>query len=143
MTARILWRLLFFFVIIVGLAVGAAALYQLGYSQGAMTAMAMPEGSAEMLSPVVGLYPGWHYGPRVGLLGFFPLLLCLGGFFFLLMIFGFGFAARRRAWWKCAPGAREAYWKHYGPPPYGPGRPSEEAAQPEKEPESSPPDKEE
>ena len=47
---------------------------------------------------------GRSIGPRVGLLGLFPLL-CFGGFFFLLVIWGLGFFARRRAWMHYGPGA--------------------------------------
>jgi hypothetical protein len=70
------------------------------------------------------------------LLGLFPLL-CFGGFFFLALMCGFGFMARKRAWMHhYGPGSPHEYWKHRGP--WGPGCPPWEQEQPETETESAP-----
>ena len=129
MTGKLIWKVLFALVIIAGLLLGAAALYQIGYTHGAMTNITLPEGGEFPVMPYAYRSLGWHAGPRVGLLGLFPLL-CFGGFFFLVLLFGFGFMARKRAWRHYSPGE---YWKHHGPPPWGSGRPpwAEEQSQAE------------
>lgn len=132
MTGKNIFRFVFALVIIVGLALGGIALYQMGFSHGAMTNITFPEGSEFPVTPYT-LHPlGWHYGPRVGLLGLFPLL-CFGGFFFLALMCGFGFMARKRAWRHYGPGWSHEHWKHHGPPPWGSGRPPWAEDQPEAE----------
>ena len=143
MNGKWIFKTIFALVIIAGLVIGGVALYQLGFSQGAMTTLALPEGGEELVAPGRFMYPGWHFGPRVGMLGLFPLLLCLGGFFFLLMMFGFGFAFRKRAWRRHGAGRHHEYWKHHGPPPWGPDRPCKAEDQSKTESESPPEDKEE
>jgi hypothetical protein len=135
MTGKLIWKVLFALVIIAGLALGGIALYQMGFTHGTMTNITLPEGSEFPVIPYAHRPLGWHYGPRVGLLGLFPLL-CFGGFFLLVLLFGFGFMARKRAWRHYGPGWHSSeYWKHHGPPPWGTGRPpwSEDQSQAESE----------
>jgi hypothetical protein len=115
MTGKRIWKVIFALVIVVGLILGGVAIYQAGFTHGAMTNLTLPEGSEYPQLPYGHAPYGRSIGPRVGLLGLFPLM-CFGGFFFLLLIFGFGFCARRRAWMHYDPEARH-YWKHHGPPP--------------------------
>jgi hypothetical protein len=117
MTGKNIFRFVFALAIIVGLALGGIALYQMGFSHGAMTNITFPEGSEIQVMPYARSPLGWHVGPRVGLLGLFPLL-CFGGFFFLVFMCGFGFMARKRAWMHHYGGR----WKHDGQPPWGWGR---------------------
>ena len=131
MKSRFIWRAIFALVVIVGLALGGIALYQMGFSHGAMTNITFPEGSEFPMMPYAYHPLGWHTGPRIGLLGLFPLL-CFGGFFFLMLMCGFGFMARRRAWKHYGPESHHEYWKHYGPP-WGPGRPPWAEDQPKTE----------
>lgn len=121
---RIFVGMLLTLVVVALLALGGAAIYQAGFTQGAMANLTLPEGGEFPVMPhsgvPLGYMPlGWHAGPRVGLLGLFPLL-CFGGFFFLVLMCGFGF--RKRAWRHYGPGWHE-HWKHYGPPPWGSGKP--------------------
>jgi hypothetical protein len=133
MTGKRIWKLIFALIIIAGLAVGGIALYQMGFTHGAMTNLTLPESGQYPLVPFGHLPLGWHSGPRMGLLGFFPLL-CFGGFFFLVLMFGFGFMARKRAWMHhYGPGFHPGHWKQSGPPPWGPGRPPWTQDQPETE----------
>lgn len=122
MKSRFIWRAIFALVFIGLLALGGFAIYQLGFSHGAMTNINLPESSEFPVMPFRYHPLGWHYGPRVGILGFFPLL-CFGGFFFLMLMCAFGFMVRRRAWRHYGPGWHAEHWKHYGPPPWGSGRP--------------------
>jgi len=127
MTGRLIWKVLFALVIIAGLVLGGAALYQMGFTHGAMTNITLPEDGEFPMLPhgrvPFGYVPlGWHAVPRVGLLGILPLL-CFAGFFFLVLMFGFGFMARKRAWRHYGSGWQHEYWKHHGPPPWGPGKP--------------------
>ena len=69
-----------------------------------MTNLTLPEGAEYPLVPFGHMPYGRGIGPRAGLLGLFPLL-CFGGFTFLLLLFGFGFMARKR----------RAWMHHYGP----------------------------
>jgi hypothetical protein len=131
---RTIWQILFALVVIVFLAVGGVAIYRVGFTQGAMSDITLPEGNDIYLMPHRMVpHPGYFY-PRVGLLGFFPFLLCFGGFFLLMMVFG----ACRRAWhWKYA-GKEQEYWKRRGPgwhwhPHWGPGHPPWGDDQPETE----------
>jgi hypothetical protein len=118
MTGKNIFRFVFALAIIVGLVLGGIALYQMGFSHGAMTNITFPEGSEIQVMPYAYSPLGWQTGPRIGLLGLAPLL-CFGGFFFLILMFGFGFMARKRAWMHhYGPD-----WKHHGPPPGGQGRP--------------------
>ena len=134
MKNKFFWRAFFALIFIGVLALGGFAIYQFGFSHGAMTNITLPEGSEFPMAPYAIRPLGWHYGPRVGLLGLFPLL-CFGGFFFLMLMFGFGFMTRRRAWKHYGPGWHSEHWKHNGPP-WGPGRPPWVEDQPE--PEGSP-----
>ena len=131
MTGKRIWKVFFAVLVIAGLALGGVAIYNAGFAHGAMTNLALPEGSEVPLVPFHRLPAGWGIGGRVGLLGLFPLL-CFGGFFFLVLFFGFGFFARRRAWMHDGPGAYH-HWKHHGPPSWGPGKPpwTEDQSQPE------------
>jgi hypothetical protein len=142
MKSRFIWRAFFALVFTGLLALGGIALYQMGFSHGAMANITLPEGSELPMMPFAYRSLNWHYGPRIGLLGLLPLL-CFGGFFFLMMICAFGFMARRRAWKHYGPRWDSEHWKHHGPPPWGPGRPpwwqspgAED--QPEAEPETPP-----
>lgn len=118
MTGKNIFRFIFALAIVVGLVLGGIALYQMGFSHGAMTNITFPEGSEIQVMPYTHYPMGWHTGPRVGLLGLFPLL-CFGGFFFLVFMFSFGFMGRKRAWMHhCSDN-----WKHHGPPPWGWGKP--------------------
>ena len=133
MTGKRIWKLIFALIIITGLAVGGIALYQMGFTHGAMTNLTLPEGGEYPLMPYGHMPLGWHAGPRVGLLGLFPLL-CFSGFFFLMLMFGFGFMTRKRAWMHhYGPGFHPGHWKQSGPPPWGPGRPPWTQDQPETE----------
>ena len=133
---RFLFKGLLVLIIVIMLAVGGIAIYRAGFTHGMMTNITLPEGS-EFPGDAFGRMPyglmplGWHTGPRVGLLGIFPLL-CFGGFFFLMLMFGFGFFARKRAWMH-----HPEHWKHPGPP-WGPGRPPWVQDQPEAESEAPP-----
>ena len=137
---QFLFKGLLALIIIVMLAVGGIAIYRAGFTHGMMTNITLPEGS-EFPVESFGRMPyghmplGWPVGPRVGLLGIFPLL-CFGGFFFLLLMVGFGFFARKRAWMHY-PAGHPDYWKHPGPP-WGPGRPPWVQEQPEAESETPP-----
>ncbi len=112
-----LWQVFFALVIITGLALGGMAIYRAGFTHGAMTNLTIPEGAEYPLMPYRHMPYGRGIGPRVGLMGLFPLL-CFGGFFFLLLIGGIGFGARKRAWMHhYGPGACPPYGKHHGPPP--------------------------
>lgn len=143
MNGKWIFKTIFAMVIIAGLVIGGVALYQLGFSQGAMTTLALPEGGEELVAPGRFMYPGWHFGPRAGLLGLFPLLFCFGGFFFLMVMFAFGFVFRRRAWKRHGPGRHHEYWKHHGQPPWGPDRPGKAEDQSKTESEDPPEEKEE
>jgi hypothetical protein len=122
-TARWIWRLLFALALVAGLTLGGVAIYRIGFTHGAMTNLTLPEGAQSPLMPYGHLPYGRPIGPRVGLLGLFPLL-CFGGFFFLTLILGFGLIARKRAWsHHYGPGPHPDDWKHHGPPPWwGPGK---------------------
>ena len=135
MKSRFIWRAIFALVFIGILTLGGISLYRIGFADGAMTTITIPEGSESLMMPYAHRPLGWHYGPRVGLLGLFPLL-CFGFFFFLMLMCGFGFMARRRACKHYGPGSYPEHWKHHGP--WGPGHPSWEQAQPETETESPP-----
>ena len=118
-----IWTVLFALAVILGLALGGVAIYKVGFTHGAMTNLSMPEGAEYPLTPFGHMPYGRAVSPRVGLLGLFPLL-CFGGFFFLLLIGGLGFCARRRAWMHhYGPGSQPDYWKHHGPPFWGSGKP--------------------
>jgi hypothetical protein len=137
MTGKRIWRLVFALLIIAGISLGGFALYRMGFAHGAMTNITLPEGGEFPVVPYAYHPLGWHYGPRVGLLGIFPLL-CFGGIFFLALMFGFGFMARKRAWMHYyGPGSHPGYWKHHGPP-WGPGKPPWEQEQPKAESETPP-----
>jgi len=135
MTGKWIWRMVFALLIITGLALGGAAVYKAGFTHGVMTNLTLPEGSEQSVTPYGvpfgHMYYGRGIGPRAGLFVLFPLL-CFGGFFLLLLIGGAGFYARRRAWMHDGPGAYP-YWKHHGPPSWGPGKPpwTEDQSQPE------------
>ena len=136
MKGKNIWKVIFALVVITVLAFGSVALYRLGFSHGAMTNITLPEGSDFSVMPYAHRPLGWNFGPRVGLMGIFPLL-CLGGFFFLVLMFGFGFMARKSAWMRYGPGANPDYWQHHGPPHWGPGRPPWEQEKTEADSESS------
>ena len=136
---RTIWWVILGVVVIALLAFGGIALYRAGYTHGAMAEFTLPEGS-EIPALPYGRAPfayGRHFGPRTGLFGFFPFLLCFGGFFILMCLFGFG---RRRYWMQSGKG----HWKHHGPHPYwhggpwGPGKPPWAEDQPETESEAPP-----
>lgn len=116
MTGKRIWKVIFILVIVTGLVLGGVAIYRAGFTHGAMTNLTLPEGSEYPVVPFRHLPYGMGIGPRAGLLGLFPLM-CFGGFFFLMLFFGFGFCARRRAWMHYGPGAHH-HWKHHGPPPW-------------------------
>lgn len=116
MTKKRIWRAVIALVIIAGLVLGGVAIYQAGFTHGATTNLRLPESSEYPVMPFGHMLYGRSIGPRMGLLGLFPLL-CFGGFFFLLLIGGFGFFARRRAWMHYGPGTYPNHWKHHGPPP--------------------------
>jgi len=141
MTGKRIFKVIFALVVVAVIAFGSLAIYRLGFAHGAMTNITLPEGS-ESLGEAFGRMPyrhmplGWHYGPRVGFLGMFPFL-CFGGFFFLMLMFGFGFMARKRAWMHhYGPGSHPSHWKHEGTPPRGPGCPPWEQKQPEADPDT-------
>ena len=115
MTGIRILKVVFVLVIVTGLVLGGVAIYRAGFTHGAMTNITLPEGSEYPVVPFRQFPHAYGYGPRVGLFGLFPLL-CFGGFFFLFLIFGFGFFARRRAWRHYGPGAYH-HWKQHGPPP--------------------------
>jgi hypothetical protein len=123
MTDKRIWKVIFALVIVVGLVLGGVAIYNAGFTHGAMINITLPEGSEAPLVPHGHMPYGRSFGPRAGLLGLFPLL-CFGGFFFLLFFSGLACFARRRAWMHYGPGAAQ-YWKHHGPPPswWGSGKP--------------------
>lgn len=138
MFVRRIWRFFFFLVVAAGLVLGGIALYRLGFSQGALTNLTLPEGAEAPLVPYGRVPFGWYAWPHFGLLGFFPLL-CLGGFFFLMAMSLFGFFGRRRAWMGYGPGAHR-HWKQYGPPPWGPEEPRGSGDPPKAQADDSPPD---
>lgn len=115
MTGKRIWKVVFALVIITGLALGGVAIYNAGFTHGAMTNLTLPEGGEYPVESFRHLPYGRGIGPRAGLLGLFPML-CFGGFFFFLLICGFGFFSRRRAWMHYGPGAYH-HQKHHGPPP--------------------------
>lgn len=115
MTGKRIWKVVFALVIIAGLALGGVAIYRAGFTHGVITNFTPPEGAEYPMIPFGHMPYGRSIGPRVGLLGLFPLL-CFGGFFFLLLIGGISFCARRRAWMRYGPGAYQ-HWKQHGPPP--------------------------
>ena len=115
MTGTRIWKAVFALVVIAGLVLGAVAIYQAGYAHGAMTNFNLPESSEYPSMPFRYMPYGRSIGPRVGLLGLFPLL-CFGGFFFLMAFGGLSFFARRRAWMHSGPCTNPKHWKHYGPP---------------------------
>jgi len=132
---RIFVRVLLALIFVTLLAIGGAMIYQAGFARGALTNLSLPEGNVFPMAPLRYLPRfGWHAVPRIGLLGLFPLL-CFGSFFFLVLLCGFGFFARKRAWMRYhyGPESDPEYWKHYGPPPWGPGRPPWARNQPESE----------
>jgi hypothetical protein len=135
MTGKRILSVVFALIIVVGFVLGGVAIYQAGFTQGAMTNLALPEGSEAPVVPYRHVPYAYGFGPRIGLFGLFPLF-CFGGFFFLLLFFGFGFFARRRAWMRWGP---EAYhhWKHYGPPHWDKDRPESEPSPPPAETEES------
>ena len=118
MIGKWIFKFIFALLIIAGLVLGGIALYQMGFSHGAMTNITFPEGSEIQVMPYAHHPMGWNAFPRVGLLGLFPLL-CFGGFFFLILMFGFGCMTRKRAWMHHYGG----HWKHHGPPPWAGGQP--------------------
>ena len=135
MTGKQIWKVVFALAIIAGLALGGVAIYQAGFTHGAMTNFRLPESSEYPVMPFGHMPYGRSIGPRVGLLGLFPLL-CFGGFFFLLLMGGFGVFARRRAWMHCEPGTYPNHCKHHGPPPpwWGQEKPPWAEGQPQAEP---------
>ena len=131
---RTIWWILLGLVVVAFLTVGGVAIYKAGFTHGAMTDITLPEGSDINVMPHKMVPYAGYYHPRAGLMGFFPFLLCFGGFFFLMMVFG----ACRRAWyWKYAGKDHPKYWKHHGPwrywksPHWGPGHPPWADDQPE------------
>ncbi len=120
MTGKRIWKVIFALVIIAGLVLGGVAIYKAGFTHGAMTNLTLPDGSEYPMMPFQHMPYGRSIGPRAGLLGLFPLL-CFGGFFFLLLVGGMSFCARRRAWMHYGPGAYHP-WKQHGPPPPGWGQ---------------------
>ena len=138
MTGKRIWKFVFALVVITVLAFGGMALYRLGFTHGALTNITLPEGSEFPMMPYAYRPFGGHYGPRVGLLGLFPLL-CFGGFFFLALMFGGGCLARRWAWMRYSTKNPE-YWKKYGPPHGRPGCPPWADDQPEAVSETPPKD---
>ena len=116
MTGKRIWKVVFALVIIAGLALGAVAIYRAGFTHGVMSDFKLPESSEYPVIPYGHMPYGRSIGPRVGLLGLFPLL-CFGAFFFLMLIWGMGFFFRRRAWMHDGPGSYPHHWKHHGPPP--------------------------
>lgn len=134
---QLLFKGLLALMIVAVLAVGGIAIYRAGFTHGMMTNITLPEGSEFPVESFermpYGHTPlGWHAGPRIGLLGIFPLL-CFGGFFFLLLMFGFGFMTSKRAWMHYGPGSHPNHWRHHGPPPWGSGKPPWEQEQAESE----------
>lgn len=128
MSGKRILKVVFVLMIIAGLVLGGVAIYNAGFAHGAMTNLPLPEGS-EVPFGTFGHAPyAYRLAPRVGLLGLFPVL-CFGGFFFLLLFFGFGFCARRRAWMRFGQGDHH-HWKHYDPPPWEPERPETESQAP-------------
>ena len=101
---------------------GGLAIYQAGFARGALTNLSLPESGAYTMLPFAHSPLGWRVWPRIGLLGIFPLL-CFGSFFFLMLLFGFGFFARKRTWMHYPCGPHSDYWKHYGPPPWAQNQP--------------------
>ena len=120
---RIFAGVLLTFIIVTLLVISGAVIYKAGFTHGAMTNLSLPEGREFPMMPFRRMPLGWHAVPRIGLLGLFPLF-CLGSFIFLLVLCGFGWISRRHAWQHYyGPGSPPEGWKHYGPPPWGPGRP--------------------
>ena len=130
MTGRRIWKIFLALVIVAALVLGGVAIYQAGFARGVNSEFKFPESSEYPLIP----YRHMPYGrnmivPRLGLLGLFPLL-CLGGFFFLMVFWGLSFFARRRAWMQDGSSANPYHWKYHGPPPWwGQGKPPEAAGQ--------------
>ena len=136
MTGKRIFKVIFALVVVAVIAFGSLAIYRLGFAHGAITNFTLPEGSEFPMMSYGHMPLNWHAGPRVGLLGIFPFL-CFGGFFFLMLMFGFGFMARKRAWLHhYGPGSHPGHWKHEGTPPWGPGCPPWEQKQSKADPES-------
>ena len=132
---RIFVGVLLALICVVLLVAGGVAIYQAGFAHGALTNLSLPEGNVFPMAPLRHISPfGWHAVPRIGLLGLFPLL-CFGSFFFLVLLCGFGFFARKRAWVRhhYGPESDPEFWKHYGPSPWGSGPPPWAQNQPESE----------
>jgi hypothetical protein len=116
MIGKRFWKVIIALMIVTGLVLGGVVIYQAGYAHGAMTGFSLPANAEHPVVPFDPMLYGYHMGPRVGLLGLFPLL-CFGGFFYLLLIFGMGIFARKRAWMHYGPGAHPHNWRHSEPPP--------------------------
>ena len=120
---RTIWWILLGIVVLAFLAIGGITIYRVGFAQGAVSEITLPEGNEIYLMPHrIVPRPGYYY-PRAGLGGFFPLLFCLGSFFLLMLMFGFG----RRHYWVHRD---KEYWKnhpwphrHWPGAPWGPGKP--------------------
>lgn len=136
MKGKFVWKVFFILVVIAVLALGSVAIYRMGFTHGVMTNISLPESGEYPMVPFKPRPLGWHAGSRIGLLGLFPLL-CFGGFFFMLLMFGFGIMSRKRAWSHYGPGSHPSNWKHHKPP-WGPGCPPWEQDQPEAQSETPP-----
>ena len=131
---RTIWRILFSVVVILLILMAGGLIYRAGFTHGALTEITIPEGSDINLMPHGYAPYSRHFGPRLGLLGFFPFFLCFAGIFLVMMVFG---AGRRMMYWKYA-GKNHKYWKTHGPGHWhgrhwGPGCPPWEEDQPESE----------
>jgi len=121
---RTIWKILFAIMVIAFLTIGGVTIYKAGFTQGAMAEISLHEDGDGVIMPHRMVPYAGYYHPRAGLFGFFPFLLCFGGFFFLMFAFG----ACRRAWyWKYAGKDHPNHWKQHGPrrywkgPHWGPG----------------------
>ena len=135
--SRFLIGFLVFVIVAILLAIGGFALYQLGYSQGYSTGLAMSsveEGAALLPHQSIqhfGYYPYLGYG------GFSrPLLLCFAGGAFLLVLFTI-LKSIRFLTWRSMMGAEpdkwHRYWRHHrhGPPGwYGDDDPKPQGSEP-------------
>ena len=131
---RTIWIILGSVLLLGLLGAGAVALYNAGYTHGALAAST--EAGGEISLPthplLFGTHPGGYYlrrGPSP-----FMGLFC-GGFLLLLFLFMVGGFFRRRAW-KYGPGWHHPMYHGWGPPPpYQKDQPNKEPGSDEPSPE--------